>query len=165
MRELALNGAQNFKFPGFWYATLIGGILWTFQDKTQVGFPFAKLLRNFAKEAQSFSFVALQFCATKTFCAIIGKLHFAQNCAIPLLRYSVFRNFAEQMFINRLIKGVTLYKLGISMRLKFNIIAMLKRELITCLKLSFATWCMMAHCHTKIEQYFANYFFKIEVRN
>ena len=29
---LILNGAQNFKFTGFCYATLIGLILYTFQD-------------------------------------------------------------------------------------------------------------------------------------
>ena len=33
---LILNGAQNFKFSGFWYATLIGWILYTFQDTSQV---------------------------------------------------------------------------------------------------------------------------------
>ena len=28
---IILNGAQNLEFPGFWYATLIGWILYTFQ--------------------------------------------------------------------------------------------------------------------------------------
>ena len=32
---IILNGAQNFKFIGFIYATLIGWILYTFQDKVQ----------------------------------------------------------------------------------------------------------------------------------
>ena len=38
MRELQWNGAQNFKYPGFWYATLISWILYTFQDtNTRLG--------------------------------------------------------------------------------------------------------------------------------
>ena len=33
---LILNGAQNFKFHGFWYATLIGWIVYTFQDTSKI---------------------------------------------------------------------------------------------------------------------------------
>ena len=58
------------------------------------------------KKAQIFAFVALHFCAKKiALCAIIRKLDFAQNCAIPLLCYSVLRNFAIQILDKRL-KGV-----------------------------------------------------------
>ena len=43
------------------------------------------------KEAKIMSFVALNFCA------IICKLHFAQNCAILLFRYFVLRNLQLSM--------------------------------------------------------------------
>ena len=60
-----------------------------------LGFPFAKPFLQFLwKKTQIFAFVALHFCAKKiALCAIIRKLDFAQNCAIPLLCYSVLRNF------------------------------------------------------------------------
>ena len=32
---LIQNGAQNFKYTGFWYGTLIGWILYTFQNTVQ----------------------------------------------------------------------------------------------------------------------------------
>ena len=43
------------------------------------------------KKAKIMSFVALNFCA------IICKLHFAQNCAILLFRYFVLRNLKLSM--------------------------------------------------------------------
>ena len=56
---------------------------------------FAQFLR---KKVQIFAFVALYFCAKKiALCAIIRNLH---------LRYSVFRNFVEQILNKRLNKGV-----------------------------------------------------------
>ena len=72
-----------------------------------LGFPFAKPFLQFLwKKTQIFAFVALHFCAKKiALCAIICKLDFAQNCAIPLLCYSVLRNFAIQILDKRL-KGV-----------------------------------------------------------
>jgi len=57
----------------------------------ELGFPFAKLLRN---ETQNFSFFEHQFCVKKTtICAIIRKSHFAKNCPIPLLQNSSFALF------------------------------------------------------------------------
>ena len=54
--------------------------------------------KTFAKESANFCYRCATFLREKIeLCAIIRKLHFAQNCAIPLLRYSVLRNFAEQI--------------------------------------------------------------------
>ena len=70
----------------------------------KLGFPFAKILR---KKSQIFAFVAPHFGAKKiALCEIIRKLHFAQNCTIPLLRYFVLRNFTEQILSKRVNKGV-----------------------------------------------------------
>jgi len=55
------------------------------------GFPFTKLLQ---KNVQIFAFVRYLLREKIALCAIIRKLHFAQNCAFPLLHYSVLGNFA-----------------------------------------------------------------------
>ena len=44
-----LNGGQNFKFPGFWYATLIGWILYTFNS----GFKYKIRLVSRKREDQA----------------------------------------------------------------------------------------------------------------
>ena len=99
-------------------------------------FPFKKRLnrvsirKNVAqflrKKAKIMSFVALHFCA------IISKLHFAQNWAISLFRYCVLRTLYLYLW------NCTFW----------HKIATLK-ELITYLKLFFVTWCMMAHCKSR----------------
>ena len=69
---------------------------------------FAKFLR---KKAQIFAFVALLFARKNSTLRNYLQTLFRENFAIPLLRYSVLRysvlrNFAEQILIKRLIKGV-----------------------------------------------------------
>ena len=57
---------------------------------------FAQFLRN---ETQNFFFLCASVLREKTtICAIIRKIHFAQNCLIPLLRnssFAQFRNFVK----------------------------------------------------------------------
>ena len=71
--------------------------------KVSIRKTIAQFLR---KKAQIFAFVVLHFYAKKKHFAIICKLHFAKNFAIPLMRYSVLHNFAEQILNTRLNKGV-----------------------------------------------------------
>ena len=63
----------------------------------QLGFPFAKLLRNFCGTKRKIFFLCASVLRKKTtICAIIRKSHFAQNCPIPLLQnlsFAQFRNF------------------------------------------------------------------------
>ena len=71
-----------------------------FNILSQLGFPFAKLLRNFCGTNHIiFLSLRISFCAKKTtICAIIRKSHFVQNCPIPLLRnssFAQFRNFVK----------------------------------------------------------------------
>ena len=104
-----------------WYRRGIKLIRGSSKNWDKLGFPFAKFLR---KKWKIVAFVHPTFARIISLCTIIGKLHFTQNCAIRLLRYSFLPSFAEHSFIKRLITGVNcIYKLG---------------ELITCLKLYFA---------------------------
>ena len=66
----------------------------------EIGFPFAKLLRNFCgTKRKIFLSLRISFARKKTtICAIIRKSHFAQNCPIPLLRNSSFAQFCNQSF-------------------------------------------------------------------
>ena len=63
--------------------------------RDEIGFHSQNFCAIFAKESEKVAF-----------CVIIRKLHFAQNCAIPLLRYSVLRNFAKKILRKRLKKGI-----------------------------------------------------------
>ena len=53
------------------------------QGVPRIGFPFAKLLRNFCGTKRK---IFLSLREKTSICAIIRKSHFAQNCPIPLLR-------------------------------------------------------------------------------
>ena len=56
----------------------------------------------FATEYATFCFRYFKCLREKyALCAIIRKLNFAQNCAFPLSRYFVLRNFAEEIITKR----------------------------------------------------------------
>ena len=60
----------------------------------QVGFSFAKLLRNFCGTERNILLPLRKILlAKKAFCAIKRISHFAQNFAIPHVRKSVLRNY------------------------------------------------------------------------
>ena len=72
--------------------------------RDEIGFHSQNFCAIFPKDSANFCF---RFATEKiALCAIICKLHYAQNCAIPLLRYSVLRIFAEKFLRKRLNKGV-----------------------------------------------------------
>ena len=64
---------------------------------------FAHFLR---KKGIIFAFVALHFCAKNSILCNHSRISFRAQLHYFVLRYSVFRNFAEHFLIKRLIKGV-----------------------------------------------------------
>ena len=66
----------------------------------KLGFPFAKLLRNFCgTKRKIFLSFRISFARKTTICAIIRKSHFAQKCPFPFLQNSSFAQFRNQSFL------------------------------------------------------------------
>ena len=71
---------------------LINFILMRHFYSEQDVFPFAKMFCNFCKRECKFVLSLRYILREKiALCAILRKLHFAQNCAIPLVPYSLLR--------------------------------------------------------------------------
>ena len=78
-----------------------------------LGFPFAKLLRNFCgTKRKIFLSLRISFARKKQhFAQSFAKSHFAQNCPIPLLRnssFAQFRNFVPKSETDCPVKVLTI---------------------------------------------------------
>ena len=79
---------------------LLLNILFYVRTRVSIRKTFAQFLRN---KTQNFFLCASVLRRKTTFCAIIRKSHFAQNCPFPLLRNSSFAQFRNFVKIKRLV--------------------------------------------------------------